>query len=398
MDEWKALGEGHYQLYFDANGDHDLTNDPVLERMKDPPPGAELPWKSKKMAVFDYLEVPFDFGPELGKRPVRMMPRLAADEYEGKEYASLGFVPTMARRGTIRIGTHEYKVVLGSAYMVLGRLDGPWTGLHLTPVGAPDSREQWQGADRLSGMRHVDGRWYRLAATPTGDKLIVRPYQGDLGVFEVGPGKRKLDKMLISGSLRSKDTAVPVGDLTRISYRAEPARRCTLPVGDYTLDFTHVEYGPLSIFMSNNYHADGKPRGGIERPTIYGVKIRKDKPFVLDFSNEPEVMFASPAKDQSFKPGDEVKVAAVLIDPVLDVMIRNLNAAEPVKEEKEKKEGDKDAAKKDGNLVEAVVKALGGTKSDPPAAPPPARLSLDPTVTITDSSGKEVSRGKMPFG
>ena len=37
------------------------------------------------------------------------------------------------------------------------------------------------------------------------------------------------------------------------------------------------------------------------------------------------VVFASPAKDKTFKPGDEIKIAAVLVDPTLDIMIRRLN-------------------------------------------------------------------------
>ena len=29
---------------------------------------------------------------------------------------------------------------------------------------------------------------------------------------------------------------------------------------------------------------------------VHGIKIRKDKPFVWDFSTPPDVMFAGPAK------------------------------------------------------------------------------------------------------
>ena len=63
-------------------------------------------------------------------------------------------------------------------------------------------------------------------------------------------------------------------------------------------------------------------------------------------------MFASPAKNQTFKPGDEIAVNGVLVDPKLNIMIRRLNAAK----------------------------------------------SLDPKVTITDSSGKQIAEGPMPFG
>jgi hypothetical protein len=136
-------------------------------------------------------------------------------------------------------------------------------------------------------------------------------------------------------------------------------------VGDYTADLLYVYYGSLRIELSHNYHSDGKPRDS-ERDRKFAVAIRKDRPFTLDFSNKPDVMFASPAKDQTFHPGDTVSVKAVLVDPGLDLMIRELN----------------DTRKKDKK-----------------GANPGARdKSLDPLVTITDSSGKTVSEGPMPFG
>jgi len=48
---------------------------------------------------------------------------------------------------------------------------------------------------------------------------------------------------------------------------------------------------------------------------VYAIHIRDDKPYVLDFSHAPEVVFTSPAKGDVFHPGDEAKVAAVLTDP-----------------------------------------------------------------------------------
>jgi hypothetical protein len=71
----------------------------------------------------------------------------------------------------------------------------------------------------------------------------------------------------------------------------------------------------------------------------------------------------------------------MLIDPVLDVMIRGLRPVEPPK----KKSGDKDDAK-----GENKKKPRTPARTRPP--------SLDPTVVITNSSGKEIARGKMPFG
>ena len=50
-----------------------------------------------------------------------------------------------------------------------------------------------------------------------------------------------------------------------------------------------------------------------------------DRPYLLDFSNKPEVMFASPAKEQRIKMGEALQVKAVLVDPKLDIMICRLD-------------------------------------------------------------------------
>ena len=160
----------------------------------------------------------------------------------------------------------------------------------------------------------VKGLYYTLSVTPTGDQLTVHPYRGDLGTFEIGPGGRTLKEMTISGSLDGEQRAVAVGgDVTDGSPK--PARSCQLPVGDYRPNFITLQYGRLHINASYNYHSDGKPRGRGDRAAIYAISIRKDKPFVLDFADKPDVMFASPAKDQRVKLGESLEVKAVLVDP-----------------------------------------------------------------------------------
>ena len=86
--------------------------------------------------------------------------------------------------------------------------------------------------------------------------------------------------------------------------------------------------GTCGSSISQNYHSDGKPQDIDRSAWAYGIKIRKDETFVWDFSDPPEVMFASPAKDQTYKRGDEIKVKAVLTDPKLTIMIRGLADAD----------------------------------------------------------------------
>ena len=363
------------RLHFDVNGDLDLTNDPVLVPMKSPPSGAVPGWDAKQKVVFEYLAVPFEYGPDQGKRPFQIMPRFLLREHEGEEYASVYFTATTARKGTVRIGSRRYDAVLGQPYLITGRFDRPHTGLYLSPVDSPGESESWWGADSLCAMRQVDGKYYTTSTTPTGDKLFVRPYQGEFGVFEIGPGARDVEteKFRISGSLRSKSTAVPVGSPSPSSPGLEKVQRCELPVGDYLPGYVSIEFGRLQMSVSNNYHSDGQPRDRLACPPVFGIKIRKDKPYVLDFSHEPEVMFASPAKEQAFALGEEISVKAVLIDPVLDVMIRRL----------------RDSTRQEEKTIE-VGGGKTGTYRDV--------VSLDPTVTITNSAGERVAEGKLPFG
>jgi hypothetical protein len=357
------------RLYFDANRDLDLTNDRVLRPLADPPPGA-LPgpeYEARQVAAFEYLTVEFDYGPGLGLRPFRILPRfVVADD----KNAAMFFVATVARKGRLHVGSRQYEAVLAQRSLISGRYDRPFTTLELKPIGFAEE-ESWVGDDHLCGLREADGRIHTISTTPTGDRLIVRPYRGDYGVFAVGPGKRNIKDVYVAGSITSRDMAVPL-DRRFVDSLPKRSREHKVPVGDYLPSYLNVRYGALAFTISENYHSDGRRRNRGDRTPVY-MKVRKDKPFVLDFSNQPAVMFASPAKHQIFKPGDEIEVAAVLVDPVLDIMIRSMY---------------------DTSRKQKETYKLPDGKEHSVERP----LSLDPIVTITNSSGKKVAEGKMPFG
>jgi hypothetical protein len=173
-----------------------------------------------------------------------------------------------------------------------------------------------------------------------------------------------MTNLSVQGSLEAKELAVPVGgDLEGGSPKA--AARCELPVGDYLPNYITVQFGRLRIEISHNYHSDGKPRDRAGRDWVYGMTVRKDQPYVLDFSNKPDVMFASPARDQRYKPGDSIEVKAVLVDPKLDFMIRGLE---------------------DTTRPKATPESRGSS------------FSLDPKVLITRANGQKIAEGVMPFG
>ena len=363
------------RLYFDVNRDLDLASAPVLKPMKDPPWQALPAWPEvRERTVFEWLNVNFDYGPGVGVRPLRIMPWFASNKEGNDVYNTMFFVATTARQGRIRLGKHEYNALLAQPYNITGRFDRLRTALYLTALDPKDKIEFWGfESGLLMGMQRVDDQLYTIAATPLGDKLIVKPYGGDLGVFQVGPGGRDIKEISLYGSFRSETAAVGVGpDRTKPEGERKKASEYPLPVGDYVPSLISIQYGRLKIELSDNYHTDGRPRD-MERHHIYPITIRKDKPYVLDFSNKPKVLFASPAKDMTFRPGDEIRVAAVLTDPALDMMIRGLDDTTRKKKE----------TVNYGNGLEGTVER---------------RLSLDPVVTITDSAGKTVAEGTMPFG
>ena len=160
--------------------------------------------------------------------------------------------------------------------------------------------------------------------------------------------------------MEAQNLAVPVGNLKADGW-PETIRSCQLPVGDYFPTYLSLDFGRLRLAVSQTYHSDGKPRDRAGRAPVYGIKIRKDKPFVLGFANKPDVLFALPAKDHRVKLGDTLEVKAVLVDSEFDVMIRRIS----------------DTTRKDREGAD---------------------LSLDPTVTVARANGEKVAEGVMPFG
>jgi len=366
VDESRGTGKGYDRLYFDGNRDLDLRNDPVLNLQSNPPDHGYKPNFSgiKAVGCFDFLNLDLATN-RSGAGRVEVMPRLLLTGNEKETYRFLFFVRTSLFEGDLKIAGQKFKAALGNDYVITPDLNSPAATLQLT---GPNGSFDWWGGDRISAMHKVHGRYYTFSASPEG-RLTVQPYQGDLGIFEAGPGTRALTNFALTGSLEARDRAVAVGGDIQ-SGRPVEARRCELPVGDYLPEFLTLQFGRLRIQLSQNYHSEGKRQSREGRPDAFGITIRKDRPFVLDFSHPPEVMFTSPVKDQRIQLGDELSVMAVLTDPQLDIMIRRLE----------------DTSRK--QTKDADGKPLGYERN----------WSLDPTVIITRANGDQVAAGVMPFG
>jgi hypothetical protein len=256
--------------------------------------------------------------------------------------------------------------------VIHGRLDVPDTALMLLQGKRQGEREPftWAHGDRLMAAHEISGRLFTFAANPIGNELTVRPYAGDFGTLAVGAGGRAVGKLGVGGSLKARNMAVAVGGVKKDGW-PRTVRSCRVPVGDY-LPFLLIEMGRLNMVLAQNSHSDGKPGDRAGRPPVYGIQIRKDKPFVLDLSNKPDVMFASPARNQRVKLGDALEVKALLMDPQLDTMIKGLS----------------DMTRKETKTTIVDGKPYQYEQN----------VSLDPTVTITRANGEKVAEGVMPFG
>jgi hypothetical protein len=231
----------------------------------------------------------------------------------------------------------------------------------------------WWGSWSLHSYHKIEDKFFEFMLIEDGTKIAARPYKGPLGTIMAGKGGRELEKVEFNGSVHQKaNVAAPIGTIDE--RRTKPVTECTIPVGDYTSYIMHITYDNLDICISNNYHTNAQGQSG-GKEIVYGMQVRQDRPYVLDFSNEPMVIFDQPPMSQtSFSRGQEIMFAAVLIDPKLDIMIRGLDDTS-VKVDKEYKDAD-------GKVIHTAK----------------VSKSLDPNVVIARADGEVVAEGVMPFG
>ncbi len=267
------------------------------------------------------------------------------------------------KQGTITLAGRPFKVLLG---------ENPDREFYLYDVEKKFG-PYWWGSWSLDSYHKIDDTFYQFMTVNGGRKMAARPYKGELGLIQVGKGGRELEKAEFSGSVyKAGHISAPVGRLE--DAWPGPVSECEIPVGDYTAYMLHVTYDNLAIEISNNYHTDAQGVRNYE-DIIYGMKVRKDTPCVIDFSNESVVVFDQPgAGEAPYRRGSEIKFAAVLIDPKLDIMIRGL---------------DDTSVMVDKEYKDAKGKVIHTAK---------VHKSLDPKVVITRADGQVVAEGVMPFG
>ena len=286
------------------------------------------------------------------------------------QYHMASFIRRMERenrenikKGRITLANRPYKIVLG---------ERPKSEFFLYDI-EKGFGPNWWGSWSLHSYHKIDDKFFEFMLIDGGQKMAARPYKGKIGIIKAGKGGRELENVEFKGSVYKQGSiSAPIG--TTEERWPSPVEECSIPIGDYTANIMDITYDNLSITISNNYHTNAQGQSSHQN-TVYGMQVREDKPYMLDFSNEPMVIFDQPPKSQtSFSRGQEIKFAAVLIDPKLDIMIRGLDDTS-VKVDKEYKDPD-------GKVISTM-------KVD---------KSLDPNVVITRADGEVIAEGVMPFG
>jgi hypothetical protein len=345
-------------LYFDSNGDSDLTNDAPLSLNKQPP--KSLPFSGSGVRFFEPLQVKSK-GDE--GTSAEFLPWL---NVRSTQSAYLFFVSTAVHRGEIRIGDKTFEALVGSASPGSSpkALLRPKSGVETSRTGG------WRTVP-LNTLHQTDGEFYTISLGPNAGTLTVSPYRGKYGMFEIASRDPEIEKLGVVGTLRSKgQMRIPLGDPDN-QYTSEHPRQCRLPEGKYQPYYITVDYGTVQVRLSYCYYDTSGQRLS-QQPCE--INIREDRPFILDFSTKPAVVFTTPAKGHVAKPGDKVVVKALIMDAELGSLVRGIY----------------DTTQQTGSRT--VRNAEGESVSVPRYA------SLTPTVTITDSAGKEVAAGPMPFG
>jgi hypothetical protein len=364
LDHSEGKPQSYDLLYLDEDCDSDLRNNGPRRPLKDPndlgadSPGTDVVW-------FEPVKYPPFFQME-GRSPIELLPRLRMDA--GGDPA-LALATTTIRKGRFEVEGKTYEAFLGYGRFLCDRLNRAASVLHL--IREDRDPGGFVGAEELGLMRSLDGRWCRFSCTPTGDQLFVYPYEGPLGVLRLDAGGRKAGRLELWGNLRGPGARIALGQGLEDSLR-KGADQYEIPVGDYGTESLDVLMGNVRFGLVGISYDDKSGTYRSEQAPC-SILIREDKPFVLDFSHEPRVVFVRPPRKDRVARGDQVRIEAVLVDPGLGVMVRGLLNM---------------TRSKTGTYT-----TLQGQTRTFDTAP-----LLAPEVVIRRADGQVVGKGAMPFG
>jgi len=312
------------RLYFDFDRDLDLTNDAVMEAAAQIPAEFALaPDERTSSSLFRAIDVALGEDNRGAGRSVALIPLLSMTPQRQPDLLIL--MPRQARQGKIVIGGEPFQVLLSQVGRITGGLDHPLSYVRLTHGETLRDDNWWVGSQWLGAMRRVGDQWYQLSATADGERISVRRYDGLLGALEVhsphtaGPAP-------FSGSLFSKSqVAVPVGQRT-FPPASQRLKTAQIPVGQYLPLEVTAEVG-RTLVRFGMLTQSAMPNETRQRWPAYGVKIDESQACVMRLSTQPRFYFPAPyvfesssPRPQVFRPGDDIRVDAQLIDPQMGLV------------------------------------------------------------------------------
>lgn len=339
LDESQGPGKGYDVVYFDANANRDLTDDPPVKRLETMPGKVKFNYSSiQEQFAFETVTA---VDPEGELPPVELIPRFRV--YSGGRIRG-NFLPACAYQTQFDMDGQKWDVVVSVPTS---------RAFVLHPEGMNDYSANWSGHTSTSSLHPVNGALYSFEVSPDWTEMTTRRYDGPMGKFMLGAGGRNLTEMTMSGAVTTRKYSTPVGDVQKTG-RVKSSSECLLPVDDYTAAFISIRYGSLAFGLSANHYVEH----GEKQRDILGIEIREDHPCVLDFCADPKVIFSSPVPGQRVKAGGNLSINCVLTGPKLNLMIRNLSTISESGE----------------------------------------RTELEPKVLITRADGEKVVTGAMPYG
>jgi hypothetical protein len=420
LDESGGTGAGYDRLYVDLNHDGRLSDEVPVRPLRELPQGHLFTqkWPSPVPPVwFDY--VTFSSRDGAGTHSVQILPRFT----NGGGYPRLNFQATTARRGSIEIAGRRIVARIWNSNPIGTRWDRPSMTVRLeTPRGSV-ALPHWLGCERLRAMHKIGDKFWRLSTTPSGSQLVVEPYAAGLGTVEIGLAGRPPQSATFYGSLFARDKAVAVGEPSQSAYH-RGVRKWVVPAGDYAPGSLLINCGS-SLFWIAGDDPSGAMSARRGTASAYPWRIRANEVFTLEFADKPEILFASPPDGARLKPGAELKVVPVVIDPKLNTRIEGLRL-QPGGLLPPASSAAFDVLPALLFAVPAVMWALVGRRRRryrylawlcavgllafagtvvaldvlrrPAASGPPAADDLAPHLTITRANGEVVASGSMPFG
>jgi hypothetical protein len=235
LDAVRSRNGGYNRLYFDANGDGDLTDDKFITASAVTTPRAGL-----CQSQFPRVDVKLDVGGKPVEYGFLMIAICQRSRSSG--YATVSLYAAAAREGFITQGNRRIRLVLLDRNSngcfndaVSCRSDGVPNEGDILLIN-PNEKSRLAGDASMSGDRNLVGKivclgkeFYRLQIPPAGDRLKLTPANLPLGdVSNASPAYRAVlfsdnyGVVIVSGT-KDRKIPLPEGDWKILSYTIDAA-------------------------------------------------------------------------------------------------------------------------------------------------------------------------------